>query len=215
MANTTKLLLELMDSNQSQKYITHNDNMKFLDILTQASCINRTTATPPGSPSDGDTYIIATSPTGAWSGKDLNVTAYLDGVWRFFPPHVGWVFWVAAENALKVWNGTSWTDYNAVSGFIRTPAATSLTIASGIVTATQTTHKIEVSSGTTDNLITINGGAEGYLLMIEQVNAAHTIVVKHATGNIRNFAGADVSLSAYGKAWFGRHDGTNWIQYGV
>lgn len=215
MANTTNLQLELMDSNQSQKYVVHNDNMLFLDILSQLYVTSRTLTVPPVSPSDGDRYVIASGATGAWSGKDLNITAYIDGVWRFFPPKEGWTVWIHAETQLKVWNGTAWVDYNAVSGFIRTPAATTKTIASGVITATQTTHKVEVESGTTDDLDTISGLSEGMIVMIEQVNAAHTIVVKHGTGNIKNFSGADVTLNAYGKAWMGRYDGSNLIQYGV
>src|SRR5258708_26399340 len=57
-------------------------------------------ATPPGSPSSGDTYVVAASPTGAWSGQ-ANSIAYwavdaqdgpsitpniATGAWEFYTP---------------------------------------------------------------------------------------------------------------------------------
>lgn len=215
MADTTNLRLPLMASNQAQKHVTYNEAMTMLDVLTMLSVIDRDLTAPPGSPSDGDVYIPASGATGAWSGKDLNVTAYIDGVWRFYPPEEGWTAWIQDENALKVWNGSSWGDYNSVAGFLMTPAASVLTIASGVVTATQSTHKLAGQGGVADDLDTINGGVEGALLLLEQSNGSVNITLKHGTGNIKNFAAADVVLNAYGKGALYRYDGFNWIQYGV
>jgi len=40
---------------------------------------------PPGSPAEGDAYIIAAAPTGAWSGRENAIAIYWGGSWRFVP----------------------------------------------------------------------------------------------------------------------------------
>ena len=93
MANTTLLGLPLMAAAQSQKHVTHNDAIIGLDVLVQMSVKNTTTTIPPASPVEGDRYLIATGATGAWVGKDLNITLYTSGAWRFFAPRTGWFVW--------------------------------------------------------------------------------------------------------------------------
>lgn len=109
MANTTNLLMPLMAGAQSQKYITFNEAMQYLDVLTQGRALDKDLTAPPGSPADGDVYIIGSSPTGAWATKDWNITAWLDGVWRFFPPKNGWMMYVVDENRWYYFNsGWGW-----------------------------------------------------------------------------------------------------------
>lgn len=77
---------------------------------TQIPVIDRDLATPPGSPSDGDTYIVAASGTGDWSGEDGNI-AYYDGTnteWKFLTPAEGWRAYVQDENVWLFHNGSAW-----------------------------------------------------------------------------------------------------------
>lgn len=213
MADTTKLLLPLMAQNQAQKHVTFNEAMLWADILIHLSVKDRDLTAPPGSPADGDTYIVATGGTGLWAGKDLNVAAWINAAWKFFPPREGWQAWIEDENQPLFWSGSAWVQSIQFSGFLKTPAATTLTIASDIVTATQTTHKVETEGGAgTDDLVTINGGVEGAIIILEPLDDAHTVVLKHNTGNIFNKTGADVSLDNYGDTWMARYDGTKWLQ---
>src|SRR5690606_34760387 len=145
--------------------------------------------------------------------KDLNIAAYIDGVWRFFPPEVGWRAYIEDEQKYQVWNGSNWVDDNQISGFLKTPAATELTIASGVITVTQTTHKVDTEGDAgTDDLVTINGGQEGAIIILEPANDARDVVLKHNTGNIFNASAADVTLNNYGDTWMARYDGTKWLQ---
>lgn len=113
--------------------------------------------------------------------------------------------------AMVVDKDDGWTKFLGIN----TVSATELTISTGVVTVTQTPHKIDTESDdATDDLVTINGGTEGKIIIIEPADDARTVVVKNASGNIRNSSGADVSLDAYGQSWMGRHDGSNWIQIG-
>jgi len=57
-----------------------------------------------------------------------------------------------------------------------------LTIAAGEITVTQSFHRIEVQSASTDDLDTINGGAVGDELTLMADDATEDIVVKDGTG---------------------------------
>lgn len=108
MADTSKLVLPLVASNQAQKHVTVNEALTRLDALVQLSVINRTLTAPPGSPADGDRHIIASGATGAWAGRDLNVAAWQNGAWTFLVPRNGWTLWVEADSALYTWTGSAW-----------------------------------------------------------------------------------------------------------
>lgn len=75
-------------------------------------------------------------------------------------------------------------------------AATELTIAAGVITATQSSHKLQPASGVADDLDTINGMSEGDILFVYVSDeGTDTITIKHGTGNISCIGDADVDLS--------------------
>lgn len=77
---------------------------------------------------------------------------------------------------------------------IELDAAAELTIASGIVTFTKSYHRIDTESdAATDDLDTINVGADGRILFLRAENAARTVVLKDGTGNL-DLGGKDISL---------------------
>ena len=76
----------------------------------QLSVKDRDLATPPGSPAEGDRYIVAASPTGAWAGHAADIAVWQDGAWDFHDPREGWRAWVEDENTLLAFDGTAWTD---------------------------------------------------------------------------------------------------------
>lgn len=108
MANTPNLTLPYIDQNQSQKHVTHNAALRELDALVHLSVIRDDWSAPPATPADGDRYIVAASPTGAWAGHGGHVAAWQDGAWMFYVPRVGWRCFVALTAATIVYNGT-WT----------------------------------------------------------------------------------------------------------
>lgn len=64
--------------------------------------------TPPGSPANGDRYIVGTSPTGAWATHANTIAVYRSSAWVFYVPKAGWR---AFDNTLKFylrWTGTAW-----------------------------------------------------------------------------------------------------------
>lgn len=79
------------------------------------SVVNQSTNAPPGSPADGDAYIIGGSPTGAWSGKARQIAIYEVSAWVYYPPVEGDHAYDRALNAEYVYSGSAWA--SQVSGY--------------------------------------------------------------------------------------------------
>lgn len=137
---TPNLALPQLAADQAQKHVTVNEALLDLDALVQLAVLDRSLAAPPGSPVEGARYIVAASPSGAWTGHANHIAAWLDGAWRFFIPGVGWLAWVVDEAALLAWNGSAWVDaLSAVS------AIQNLTLL-GIRTIADATNRLAVKS---------------------------------------------------------------------
>ncbi len=149
MADSANLKLPLLATGQSQKEVTHNDALNALDALCQLSVIDRGLNTPPGSPVDGDVYIVGASPTGLWTGKADNVAAYYSG-WIFRAPEEGWLAYVRDENTLYRWSGSAWgTIADDILGGIST---------NGLVTRTGAgTFAARTITGTANEITATNG----------------------------------------------------------
>lgn len=116
MADTPLLILPYMAAGQAQKHVTYNEALRLLDGLVQLAVIDRDLTAPPGAPSDGDRYLVASGATGAWSGWDGNVAAWMDGAWMKLVPRVGWRCWVEDEAKLVVRTATGWIALEAGGG---------------------------------------------------------------------------------------------------
>ena len=110
MSETPSLSLPLLAAEQAQKHVTHNEALGLLDAIVQLSVKDRDLASPPGSPADGDRYIVAAGATGAWAGEEGSIAVRQDGAWSFCAPREGWRTWVEDEDALLVFDGSGWVD---------------------------------------------------------------------------------------------------------
>jgi hypothetical protein len=110
MTDTANLGLPCIDAAQAQKHVTHNEALRLLDTLVQLAVLDRDLTAPPGSPSEGQRWIVKAGATGAWVGYDADVAAWQDGGWQFSTPKMGWVAYVVDEGALVAWNGSAWVD---------------------------------------------------------------------------------------------------------
>lgn len=97
MSTTPKLALTYLEEAQASAEVPHNDALNRLDFLTSISIKDRDLATPPGSPATGDTYLVATSGTGAWTGKDGKLASYYGG-WVFATVKSGMIVHVQDED---------------------------------------------------------------------------------------------------------------------
>ncbi len=108
MSTSPNLQLPYLDANQNQKTVTHNAALRMLDALVNLHVASTVLQAPPAAPNDGQCWIVASGGTGAWLGRDLNVAAWQDGAWTFYPPNLGFVAYVDAQQAALMWNGSAW-----------------------------------------------------------------------------------------------------------
>lgn len=116
--NTARLGLAYIQAAQAQKHVTHNEALRLLDGIVQASAVDRTTSTPPGSPAEGDTYIVASGATGVWAGWEGDLALYVDGSWYRLTAVQGMRVWDLAADELVVRIGSSWTSLAVAMGFL-------------------------------------------------------------------------------------------------
>jgi hypothetical protein len=83
-------------------------SLQYWDQFAQGVVIRRDLTAPPGSPSEGDAYIVASGATGDWASQDNKATAYVDSAWRFFTPEEGWVLYDQTADEPVRWSGSSW-----------------------------------------------------------------------------------------------------------
>ncbi|MBK8083547.1 MAG: DUF2793 domain-containing protein [Devosia sp.] len=101
---------------QAQKHITHNEALAILDALTQLVVLDRDLAVPPASPATGARYIVAASPSGAWTGKATQVAHWDGAAWVFHEPEAGWLAYLADEKGVVAFTGTAWAPSFGLDG---------------------------------------------------------------------------------------------------
>ncbi|NBS66857.1 MAG: DUF2793 domain-containing protein [Betaproteobacteria bacterium] len=89
-------------------------NLKLLDAVLQLSVKSRAVAVPPGTPANGDRYIVGASPSGAWAGKAAQVAVRIEGAWTFFVPKIGWTCFIEDESVLSAYKATGWSSGLAI-----------------------------------------------------------------------------------------------------
>lgn len=127
MSTSPDLGIPFVAAQQEQPEITHNEAIVMLQAM-QVGVIQVGLNTPPGSPTDGDSYVIGPSPTGAWAGRANTVAYRTSGGWRFVPDRnsagtiitmgarqEGMRVWDKTTNGMYIWDGSAWV------GFASTP----------------------------------------------------------------------------------------------
>jgi hypothetical protein len=108
MPNTTnRVKLPYILQSQSQKEVTHNSGLDLIDALLQAAMVSVGVNTPPASPVAGDSYILGSTPTGAWAGQAKALAFYTTG-WNFIAPWEGLTVWANDVNTLYTYDGANW-----------------------------------------------------------------------------------------------------------
>ncbi len=116
MADTPNLVLPYLAANQSQKHVTVNDALRRLDALIQIVVQSAALSTPPATPAEGQRWIVASAPTGAWAGQAGKIAAWQDGAWAFYAPLDGWTAIDASADAMLIFNGETGTWGQLITG---------------------------------------------------------------------------------------------------
>lgn len=171
MSTTANIGLEILTEGQANKEASISESHQQLDALVQAGVIDRDLTAPPGSPAEGDVYLIPTgSPaaSGAWAGQDGDIAHYRNSAWTFITPKEGWRLYVKDEDLLIVYDGSTWY---AVGGSIRVKEADSSPDVNGVTTMVVPNGSLTDDGGgqVTLNLSAALAGFQGIWEQIDRV----------------------------------------------
>lgn len=71
-----------MPGAQAQKEITHDEALVLIDALLAGTVYGLSNDPAALSPQPGETWIIGSSPSGAWSGQAHRIAVFSAGGWR-------------------------------------------------------------------------------------------------------------------------------------
>jgi hypothetical protein len=122
-------------SGQATPETTVNEQIRYIESGAGHFIFkDRDLATPPGSPADGDCYLVAASPTGAWSGKAAKIAFYVNTAWVFITAIEGFTAWINDENVFVGYDGAAWSTLSTPSGSYQ-PLDADLTALAGLTSA--------------------------------------------------------------------------------
>lgn len=170
MTTTARLGLTLLEDNQSQPEVTMNNALNRLEVFCQMAVIDRDLTAPPGSPSEGDTYIPATGASGDWTGLAGKLVFYFGG-WISVTPKEGMVARVLDENISIFHDGTRWCD---TSGTATLSGGTVTVTIAGMTSAANIQATRKTSGGTPGHLTCAPGSGT---LVISSSSGSDTSVV--------------------------------------
>ncbi len=181
MTTTSHLGVTLVVQSQAQKEVTVNTALHVIDALLNTGAKDKDLATPPGSPAAGDVYIVAASPTGAWSGQAGKI-AYYTQTWQFIMPNEGMTLWVNDEDALYTYNGSGW---------VASAGSAGITALTGDVTASGTGS---VAATLASNAVTAGKIASSAVTYAKLQNASAATLLGNPTGS--GAAPSEITLGA-------------------
>ncbi|TGT76703.1 MULTISPECIES: DUF2793 domain-containing protein [unclassified Mesorhizobium] len=109
-------------------------------------CVSVGDTAPPGSPAEGDQYVLGASPTGAWSGKAKYIANFYNGAWIFIPPLPGAQAYAADEDAYYYYDGSAWA-LTSTSGGLGDVNGPGSSVSGNLATFSGTTGKVIQDSG--------------------------------------------------------------------
>ncbi len=171
MSDSVNLGVTYLEAAQAQKHVTVNAALSRLDALVQLAVLSRVLATPPATPVDGDRYLLPAAATGVWAGQSGKLALRLEGAWVFATPREGWTLWVANEDVLLSFDGTSW-----IGGGVPTSLQNMAMI--GINATADATNKFVVSSAAA----LFNHAGNGHQIKLNKNAGADTASLLWQTG---------------------------------
>ncbi|MGH8570784.1 MAG: DUF2793 domain-containing protein, partial [Gammaproteobacteria bacterium] len=176
---STELLgLDEIIASQASKEITHNTALRQIEGRT-IRALDKDLITPPGSPADGDTYIIPSGATGVWSGKTNQIAHFYGGAWTYWAPIEGVRLWVNDEDTEYAFDGTIWVVYPTVGRLSKSVAGGS----DVTLTAVEARNQILEFTGTLTASINVVMPASPWEgIVYNATTGAFTLTVKTASG---------------------------------
>ena len=101
----------------------------------QDTVLDKDLSTPPGSPADGDRYIVGPAATGDWTGQENNIAQWnaTDNAWLFTVSSSGYFTYVEDEQLLYCFESSAWNpETGGATGATGGVGATGSTGATGV-----------------------------------------------------------------------------------
>ena len=188
----------LIAAQQNQPEVTHNEALLLMQAVW-GGVLNAGINTPPGSPADGDAYIVGPTPTGAWSGRANRIAVRVGGAWRFLPGndaagtpigigarHAGLTVYDRTAGRFRSWTGSAWAVLVAPVVTHRTEAGVAYTLTAADL-AGGVTIRMTANSA---NVITVPAGlGAGQPVEIVQSGAGQTSFVAGVGATIQSESG--------------------------
>lgn len=117
MSTTPILDLTEWAAAQASPWVAHNVALRWLEFFAAGGGIaDRDDTAPPGSPTDGEAYLVAASATGDWATHDGELALYISTGWVFKAPTEGMRLYVNDEDITIVYDGASWAEPSGGGG---------------------------------------------------------------------------------------------------
>lgn len=202
MDDTTRLALPLVAPAQAQKHVTVNEAFTRLDGLVQAAVMG-TGSAPPGSPEEGECWIVGAAPTGDWQGWAGDLALFAAGGWLRLRAREGWRVWDMGAQAMQLRRAEGWGPMET-GGLDAGALAEGVLERLGVATGSDSVNRLAVAGDAT--LLTHAGG--GHQLKINKAAPGDTASLLYQTGwsgrAEMGLAGDDdfaVKVSPDGAAW--------------
>lgn len=100
--------LPLLAPGQAQKELFHNEALSAVDTLLHVAVESVGATEPTADPAPGQSWIIGTAPTGAWTGHAQALACWTEGGWRFHQPTAGMRAVIRETRVPVEWDGAGW-----------------------------------------------------------------------------------------------------------
>ena len=191
----------------------YNADFQKLDTCVMLSVKSIGNNTPPGSPANGDRYIVGASPSGDWTSHAGELALYISSAWTFYSVSEGWIIWDETEEAAKAYDGSSWLNVLSLQQASERGGYDTYSATAARTVADERMIFCDTSGGAYDVTLPAPSGVQGIPFhVVKTTTDTNTVTIKSASGNIQGVAGSTgVAIGSGGRE--GRivvSDGTNY-----
>ena len=136
---------------------------------------------PPGSPTEGQRYLLDTNPTGVWVGKAGQIATYNGTGWDYATPAEGWYVYDIDSNTRYFYGGSSWS----ADGAGEANTASNVGDGAGQVFKTKSALDLQFKTIKAGTGVSVTNNTDDITLAADAANIAHNSLSGYAAANHR------------------------------